>query len=109
LKDIDIIDPVHDGVLVQTTQGQRIEDTEFDGIHMVMDQSGDFGMVANDSHKAPPSPISGKIATPGSITIKNSSITGHRANSGNLFSKDEVSTGTFLFKDGGGSMWTGDR
>jgi hypothetical protein len=109
LKDIDIIDPVHYGVLVQTTQGQRIEDTEFDGVHIVMDQSGELGMVANDSHKAPPSPLSGKVATTGSITIKNSSITGHRVNSGNLFSKDQVSTGTFSFKDGGGNTWTGDR
>ncbi len=44
LKDIDIIDPVYYGVLVQTTQGQRIEDTEFDGIHSVMDPSGDWGL-----------------------------------------------------------------
>jgi len=109
LKDVDIIDPVHYGVLVQTTQGQRIEDTEFDGVHIVMDQSGDFGIVANDSHKAPPSPLSGKISTTGSVTLKNSSITGQRANSGNLFSKDAVSTETFSFKDGGGNIWTGDR
>jgi hypothetical protein len=109
LKDIDIIDPVYYGVLVQTTPGQRIEDTEFDGIHIVMDQSGESGMMANDSHKAPPSPLSGKIATTGSITLKNSSITGQRATSGNLFSKDDVSTGTFSFKDGGGNLWTGDR
>ncbi|HEX8536514.1 MAG TPA: right-handed parallel beta-helix repeat-containing protein, partial [Cystobacter sp.] len=109
LKDIDIIDPAYYGVLVQTTQGQRIEDTEFDGVHVVMEQSGELGMVANDSHKAPPGPLSGKIATTGSITLKNSSITGQRANSENLFSKDEVSTVPFLFKDGGGNTWTGDR
>lgn len=109
LKDIDIIDPVYYGVLVQTTQGQRIEDTEFDGIRIVMDQSGEAGLVANDSHKAPPSPFSGKIATTGSITIKNSSVTGQRANTGNLITKDEVSTGAFSFKDGGGNSWTGDR
>jgi len=81
----------------------------FDGVRVVMDKSGEFGMVANDSHKAPPAPLSGKIATTGSITVKNSSITGPRANSGNLFSKDEVSTGTFSFKDSGGNSWTGDR
>lgn len=109
MKDIDIIDPVYSGVLVQSTQGQRIDDTELDGIHIVMDTSGEVGMTANDSHKAPPSPLSGKIATTGSVTVKNSSITGSRANSGNLFSKDEVSTGTFSFKDGGGNNWTGDR
>ncbi|SEK41106.1 hypothetical protein SAMN05444354_101509 [Stigmatella aurantiaca] len=109
LKDVDIIDPVHYGVLVQTTQGQRIEDTEFDGVHITLEQSGDVGMVANDSHKAPPSPLSGRMPTTGSIILKNSSIGGARANSGNLFLKDEVSTGTFSFKDGGGNNWTGDR
>lgn len=109
LKDIDIIDPVYYGLLAQTTQGQKIEDTELDGIRIVMDQSGDFGMVANDSHKAPPSPLSGKIGTTGSVTIKNSSITGSRASSENLFSKDDVSAETFSFKDGGGNSWTGDR
>jgi hypothetical protein len=109
LKDVDIIDPVHYGVLVQTTQGQRVEDTEFDGVHVTMNQSGDFGMVANDSHKAPPSPLTGKISTTGSLTLKNSSIGGSRANAGNLFFKDDVSNGTFSFKDGGGNNWMGDK
>lgn len=109
LKDIDIIDPVYAGVLVQTTQGQRIEDTEFDGVRIVMNQSGEAGLVADDSHKAPPAPLSGKVGTTGSLTLKNSSVTGTRAAPGNLFSKDDVSAGTFVFKDGGGNPWTGDR
>ncbi|WP_434381067.1 secreted glycosyl hydrolase [Melittangium boletus] len=109
LKDIDIIDPVYAGVLVQSTQGQRIEDTELDGVRIVLERAGAFGFVANDSHKAPPSPLSGKIPTTGSLTLKNSSVTGARSHPGNLFSTDAPSTGMFSFKDGGGNTWTGDR
>lgn len=115
LKDIDIVDPVYSGVLVQATQGQEIADTELDGVHVVMNASGEYGMVANDSHKAPPSgspDADGNrvpVPTVGSIVVRNSSITGSRVTSGNLFQKDEASAGTFTFVDGGGNGWRGDR
>jgi hypothetical protein len=115
LKDVDIVDPVAYGVLAQTTQGQLIEDTELDGIHVTMNRSGDFGMVANDSHKAPPtgSPDADgnkvPVPTTGSVTLKGSSITGTRVTSSNLFSKDAASAATFTFVDGGGNGWKGDR
>jgi hypothetical protein len=67
-----------------------------------MNQSGDFGVIANDSHKA------GLVGAAGAITFRNSSITGSRVTTANMFSKDAVSTG-FSYLDGGGNNWTGNR
>ncbi|HEY0192861.1 MAG TPA: choice-of-anchor D domain-containing protein [Kofleriaceae bacterium] len=102
LTNIDIIDPVFYGVLIQTIAGQSILDTVFDGVRITMNKSGDFGVIANDSHKA------GKVGAAGSITFRNSSITGSRVTGSNMFSKDQYSTG-FSYVDGGGNNWTGNR
>ncbi|HET9623669.1 MAG TPA: choice-of-anchor D domain-containing protein [Kofleriaceae bacterium] len=102
LTNIDIIDPEFFGVLIQNVAGQAIRDTVFDGVHIVMNQMGDFGVLANDSHK------SGLVGAAGAITFKNSSITGSRVTPANMFSKDSVSSG-FQYIDGGGNNWTGNR
>ena len=102
LTNIDIIDPVFYGVLIQNVAGQQIRDTIFDGVRITMNQSGDFGVIANDSHKA------GLVGAAGAITFRNSSITGSRVTTANMFSKDAVSTG-FSYIDGGGNNWTGNR
>jgi hypothetical protein len=102
LTNIDIIDPVFYGVLIQNVAGQQIRDTIFDGVRITMNQSGDFGVIANDSHKA------GLVGAAGAITFRNSSITGSRVTTANMFSKDAVSTG-FSYIDGGGNSWTGNR
>lgn len=102
LTNIDIIDPVFYGVLIQNVAGQSIRDTSFDGVRITMNQSGEFGVIANDSHKA------GLVGASGAITFRNSSITGSRVTSANMFSKDAVSTG-FSYIDGGGNNWTGNR
>jgi len=102
LTNIDIIDPVFYGVLIQNVAGQSIRDTVFDGVHITMNQSGEFGVIANDSHKA------GLVGASGAITFRNSSITGSRVTAGTMFSKDAAST-AFSYLDGGGNSWTGDR
>jgi hypothetical protein len=102
LTNVDIIDPVFYGVLIQTIAGQSILDTIFDGVRITMNQSGDFGVIANDSHKA------GLVGASGAITFRNSSITGSRVTAANMFSKDAVSTG-FSYIDGGGNNWTGNK
>ena len=102
LTNIDIIDPVFYGVLIQNVAGQSIRDTIFDGVRITMNQSGDFGVIANDSHKA------GLVGASGAITFRNSSITGSRVTAANMFSKDAAST-AFSYIDGGGNNWTGNR
>jgi hypothetical protein len=102
LTNIDIIDPVFYGVLIQNVAGQSIRDTSFDGVRITMNQSGDFGVIANDSHKA------GLVGASGAITFLNSSITGSRVTAANMFSKDSVST-AFSYIDGGGNNWTGNK
>lgn len=102
LTNIDIIDPVFYGVMIQTIAGQAIRDTIFDGVNITMNQSGEFGVIANDSHKQ------GLVGASGAITFRNSSITGSRVTPGNMFSKDAASTG-FSYIDGGGNNWTGNR
>ena len=102
LTNIDIIDPVFYGVLIQNVAGQSIRDTIFDGVRITMNQSGDFGVIANDSHKA------GLVGASGAITFRNSSITGSRVTGANMFSKDAAST-AFSYIDGGGNNWTGNR
>jgi hypothetical protein len=102
LTNIDIIDPVFYGVMIQNVAGQSIRDTIFDGVRITMNQSGEFGVIANDSHKA------GQVGASGAITFRNSSITGSRVTAANMFSKDAASTG-FSYIDGGGNNWTGNR
>jgi hypothetical protein len=102
LTNIDIIDPVFYGVLIQNVSGQSIRDTIFDGVRITMNQSGEFGVIANDSHKA------GLVGASGAITFLNSSITGSRVTATNMFSKDAAST-AFSYIDGGGNSWTGNR
>jgi alpha-1,3-glucanase-like protein/F5/8 type C domain-containing protein/CARDB protein/ASPM-SPD-2-Hydin domain-containing protein len=102
LTNIDIIDPVFYGVLIQNVAGQSILDTIFDGVRITMNQSGDFGVIANDSHKA------GLVGASGAVTFRNSSITGSRVTAATMFSKDAAST-AFSYIDGGGNNWTGNR
>jgi len=102
MTNVDIIDPVFYGVMIQNVAGQSIRDTIFDGVRITMNQSGDVGVVANDSHKL------GLVGASGAITFRNSSITGSRVNAANMFSKDAAST-AFSYIDGGGNNWTGNR
>jgi hypothetical protein len=101
LTNVDIVDPEYYGVMVQGT-GKAVTNTVFNNVQIKMNLAGDYGVVANDSHK------SGTIGPAGSISFTNSGITGSRATSSSLFFKDAYSTG-FVFQDGGGNTWTGNR
>ena len=86
----------------QGITGDVFRDTILDEVHITMNGSGEYGIVADDSHQA------GEIGPTGDITFSNSSITGSLVTPANMFFKDSVSTG-FTFTDGGRNSWTGDK
>jgi len=102
ISNVDVIDPVFQGIMVQGITGDLVRDTILDEVHITMNRSGEYGIVADDSHQA------GAIGPTGAITFSNSSITGSLVTSANMFFKDSVSTG-FTFTDGGRNSWTGNK